>query len=26
MLNSMLVLFLVWFLARTLAYVPPVIP
>jgi len=26
MVNSVLVLFLVWFFARTLAYVPPVIP
>lgn len=26
MLNSLLVLFLVWFFARTLTYVPPVIP
>lgn len=26
MLNSMLVLFLVWFFARTLTYLPPVIP
>ena len=26
MLNSLLVLFLVWFFARTLAYIPPVIP
>jgi short-chain fatty acids transporter len=26
MVNSVLVLFLVWFLARTLTYVPPVIP
>jgi short-chain fatty acids transporter len=26
MVNSVLVLFLVWFFARTLAYIPPVIP
>jgi short-chain fatty acids transporter len=26
MVNSALVLFLVWFFARTLTYVPPVIP
>jgi short-chain fatty acids transporter len=26
MVNSMLVLFLVWYFARTLAYLPPVIP
>jgi short-chain fatty acids transporter len=26
MVNSLLVLFLVWFFARTLAYIPPVIP